>query len=271
MEILIQPDAAAAAELVARIIQREVQSRPRPVLGLATGRTMEPVYAQLVRMHRSEGLDFSACRTFNLDEYVGLAGTDSNSYRHYMEAHLFQAVNINPANTQVPDGAAANLSEECENYEHRIQKAGGIDFQLLGIGLSGHIGFNEPQSPFASRTRVVTLAPATLEQNSPLFHDPGQMPRQAITMGMGTILESRHCVLIATGYDKAAILAAAVEGPLTAMVPASVLQLHPNCLIVVDEAAASCLSQPGPGPRVGKTNHRADSLVRSGIASTTST
>ena len=271
MEISIQPDAAAAAEFVARLIQQEVQSRPRLVLGLATGRTMEPVYAQLIRMHRSEGLDFSACRTFNLDEYVGLAGTDSNSYRHYMEAHLFQAVNINPANTRVPDGTAENLASECADYEDRIQAVGGIDFQLLGIGLSGHIGFNEPSSPFASRTRVVTLAPATREQNSPLFRDPGQMPRQAITMGMGTILESRQCVLLATGGDKAAILAAAVEGPLNTMVPASVLQLHPNCVIVVDEAAARGLNRPGPAPRVRRKDQFADSLVKSGIASTTST
>lgn len=243
MEIIIQPKAADAADLVARLMQRTVQARPRAVLGLATGRTMESVYARLAQMHRQGGLDLSRCRTFNLDEYVGLPGGDPNSYRHYMNQHLFRPVNLDVGQTHVPDGAAVDLSAECEHYEKLIQDAGGIDLQLLGIGRSGHIGFNEPLSAFGSRTRVVTLAPATIEQNAPLFSAPELMPRQAITMGLGTILECRRCVLLATGRDKAEVVAAAVEGALTSMVPASVLQWHSDCVVVLDAAAASGLTK----------------------------
>src|SRR5438105_12142254 len=143
MEVVIQSSTAEAVEFVARVIAREIPSRPRPVLGLATGRTMESVYARLVDMHREGGLDFSTCRTFNLDEYVGLPGSDKHSYRHYMNQHLFTKVNINFRNTHLPDGTAADLEAECERYESLIDQSGGIDLQLLGIGHSGHIGFNE--------------------------------------------------------------------------------------------------------------------------------
>ncbi|MGC9941369.1 MAG: glucosamine-6-phosphate deaminase [Verrucomicrobiota bacterium] len=243
MQILIQPDAAAATELVARIIQREVLNNPCPVLGLATGRTMEPVYAHLVRMHLNDSLDFSACQTFNLDEYVGLPDRDRNSYRHYMNDHLFSHVNIDPRNTHLLHGMAADLNAECESFEHLISQAGGIDLQLLGIGLSGHIGFNEPLSAFKSRTRVVPLAPMTLQQNAPVFGKTERVPRLALTMGLATILDCRRCVLLATGEEKAEIIAKAVEGPLTAMVPASALQTHPNCLIVTDDSAAARLTK----------------------------
>lgn len=243
MEIVIQPDAAAAAELVARIIRQEILKRPRPVLGLATGRTMEPVYAHLVQMHLNDGLDFSACHTFNLDEYVGLSDGNRNSYRHYMNERLFRQVNIEPDHTHLPRGMAADLDAECEKYERLIDQVGGIDLQLLGIGQSGHIGFNEPLSAFRSRTRVVTLAPTTIQQNSPMFGQTDPMPRLAITMGLGTILDCRRCLLLATGEEKAKIIAEAVEGPLTGMVPASALQMHPNCVIVVDEAAAGRFTQ----------------------------
>jgi glucosamine-6-phosphate deaminase len=238
MEVLIQATAAAATELAAQIIARAVRTNPASVLGLATGRTMEAVYARLVQMHHKTGLDFSACRTFNLDEYAGLSGRDQNSYRHYMNEHLFGQVNIEGRNTHLPDGLAADLDAECEQYEQRIHQAGGIDLQLLGIGRSGHIGFNEPLSAFRSRTRVVALAPLTIQQNAPLFGANGRMPRLAMTMGVGTILDSRRCVLLATGNEKARIIAEAVEGPLTAMLPASALQLHPHCTIIVDEAGA---------------------------------
>ena len=241
MEVIIQKDAPAAAGLTARLVAAELRSNPRLVLGLATGRTMESVYALLAGMHQHDGLDFSLCRTFNLDEYVGLASADKNSYRSYMNRHLFSKVNIDPRNTHLPDGAAADLDAECAEYEKRIRRSGGIDFQLLGIGQDGHIGFNEPLSALRSRTRPKALSPATLAQNGPLFDSPEQMPRRALTMGVGTILESKRCVLLAVGSGKAEIIARAVEGPITAMVSASALQLHPRCTVIVDEPAAARL------------------------------
>ena len=241
MEVIIRPDADAAAELVARIVAKELRANPHLVLGLATGRTMESVYRLLVRLHRKEGLDFSLCSSFNLDEYVGLAPDDPYSYRHYMNEHLFQHVNIEPRNTHLPDGQAANLDAECRNYEAAIAKFGGIDLQLLGIGRAGHIGFNEPLSAFKSRTRVKSLAPLTLEQNAGLFGGVDKVPRRAITMGVGTILESRRCLLLAAGAEKAEIVAKAVEGPITSMISASALQLHARCTVVVDESAAGRL------------------------------
>ncbi|MGA2243585.1 MAG: glucosamine-6-phosphate deaminase [Verrucomicrobiota bacterium] len=241
MQVVIQPDARAAAELVARAIAGALRDRPRLVLGLATGSTMEAVYARLAALHREEGLDFSACRTFNLDEYVGLPGDHPNSYRYYMNRHLFSQVNIDLRNTHLPDGTAADLEAECRKYEGLIERAGGIDLQLLGIGRSGHIGFNEPRSAFDSRTRVECLATATLEQNAPHFKNAASMPRQAITMGVGTILKCRRCLLLATGAEKARVLAHAVEGPLTTLVPASALQLHADCTVVADKAAGGRL------------------------------
>jgi glucosamine-6-phosphate deaminase len=241
VEVIIRPTADAAADLAARIIARDLRANPHLVLGLATGRTMEATYARLVCFHREEKLDFSLCRTFNLDEYVGLAQGDRHSYRHYMNHHLFLQVNIDLRNTHLPDGMAADLDEECRRYEGLIAKFGGINLQLLGIGRTGHLGFNEPLSALKSRTRVKALSPVTLAQNSPLFQSPDLMPRRAITMGVGTILECHRCLLMATGEEKAEIMARAVEGPITSMISATALQLHPRCTVVVDEAAASRL------------------------------
>jgi glucosamine-6-phosphate deaminase len=241
VEVIIRPDADAAEALVARIIAKEMRANPHLVLGLATGRTMESVYRVLVRMHLKESLDFSLCSTFNLDEYVGLAEGDSHSYRHYMNEHLFQHVNVEPRNTHLPNGQAPDLDAECRSYEAAIAKFGGIDLQLLGIGHAGHIGFNEPLSAFKSRTRVKALAPLTLEQNAEIFGSVDKVPRRAITMGVGTILESRRCLLLAVGAEKAGIIAKAVEGPITSMISATALQLHARCTVVVDEPAASRL------------------------------
>lgn len=242
MEVIIQPTREAAAHLVARIIARELRANPHLVLGLATGKTMECVYRELVRLRQEQGLDFSLCSTFNLDEYVGLFPSDPNSYRHYMEHQLFRQVNIDPRNTHLPNGMAEDLDAECRRYEATIQRFGGIDLQLLGIGKAGHIGFNEPLSALRSRTRVKALTPTTLEQNAPFFGGEDKMPRRAITMGVGTIIEARRCLLLATGDSKAAVLAQAVEGPITSMVSASALQLHARCTVVVDEAAAGRLA-----------------------------
>jgi glucosamine-6-phosphate deaminase len=241
MEVIIQPNPETAADWAARVIAAELRTKPDMVLGLATGCTVESVYARLAQMHREENLDFSRCRTFNLDEYVGLSSRDPNSYRHYMSRHLFSKVNIDLRNTHLPDGTAADLDAECEKYERLIAEAGGIGLQLLGIGLAGHLGFNEPLSAFRSRTRVKALSPLTRKQNTPLFSQPEEMPRRAITMGVGTILDCRRCLLLATGADKAEIVAQAVEGPMTSMISATALQLHPHCMVVLDEAAAGRL------------------------------
>jgi len=243
VEVIIQPTDESAASLVARIAAHDLRVNPHLVLGLATGKTMERVYRQLVRIHKEQKLDFSLCRTFNLDEYVGLLPSDPNSYRHYMDQHLFREVNIEPRNTHLPNGLAANLDEECRRYEGLIQRFGGIDVQLLGIGRAGHIGFNEPLSALRSRTRVKALTPTTLKQNAPTFGGEDKVPRRAITMGVGTIIEARRCLLLATGESKADVIAQAVEGPITSMVTASALQLHPRCTVVVDEAAALKLKE----------------------------
>ena len=241
MEVIIRPDADAAAGLVARIIAKELRANPHLVLGLATGRTMERVYRRLVQIHRKEELDFSLCRTFNLDEYVGLAPEDPHCYRHYMNEHLFRHVNIDLRNTHLPNGQAPDLEAECRSYDAAIARFGGIELQLLGVGQAGHIGFNEPLSALRSRTRVKALAPLTLRQNAAFFGGEKNVPRRAITMGVGTILESRRCLLLATGAEKAEIIAKAVEGPITSMISATALQLHMHCTVVVDEAAAGQL------------------------------
>src|SRR5438128_1730965 len=243
MEVIIQPTQEAAAKLVARIVAKELRANAHLVLGLATGRTMEMVYRHLVRMHQEQKLDFSLCSTFNLDEYVGLFPSDPNSYRHYMDHHLFRHVNVDPRNTHLPNGMAEDLEAECVRYEALIQRFGGIDLQLLGIGKAGHIGFNEPLSALRSRTRVKALTPTTIKQNARFFGSEDKVPRRAITMGVGTIIEARRCVLLATGDAKASMIAQAVEGPITSMVTASALQLHPRCTVVVDEEAAASLKE----------------------------
>ncbi len=241
MEVIIQADSSQASHLVARLIANKIRVKPDLVLGLATGQTMTSVYPHLVDMHRTQGLDFSGCRSFNLDEYIGLPPEDVNSYRHYMNINLFNHVNIKPENTHLPNGMASDLPAECARYEQAIRDAGGIDLQLLGIGQDGHIGFNEPLSAIFSRTREKALSQMTIVQNGALFEDPGRMPHRALTMGVGTILDSKRCILLAMGASKAEIIAKAVEGPITAMISASALQLHQHCTIVVDQSAAAQL------------------------------
>jgi len=241
VEVIVQTNDKKVARLTALVMADGLREKPNLVLGLATGRTMESVYAELVRIHKETELDFSACTTFNLDEYVGLVESDPNSYRSYMNKHLFEHINIDIANTHLPDGMAEDYRAEAQNYEDLIAEAGGIDLQMLGIGRSGHIGFNEPLSALFSRTREKALTRSTIEQNSPLFDSPEQMPTHAFTMGIGTILDANRIMLIATGHEKARIIAKAVEGPVTAMISATALQLHPATTVILDEAAASGL------------------------------
>lgn len=241
MEILIRPTAEHAARLAARLVEVRLRAKPDLVLGCATGRTMERIYAELVRAHRAEGLTFAGCRTFNLDEYVGLGASDPRSYHAYMNEHLFGSVDISPHNTFLPDGTAADLGAEARRYEEKIAGLGGVDLQLLGLGETGHIGFNEPLSSLRSRTREKALTPTTRQQNAAFFGSPERVPERALTMGVGTILDAFEVVLVVTGGAKAAVLARATEGPITAMISATALQLHPNCKVIADEAAADRL------------------------------
>jgi glucosamine-6-phosphate deaminase len=242
VEILIRPSAAHVARLVARLVADRVRAKPELVLGCATGRTMESVYDELVAEHGAGRVDLRHVRTFNLDEYVGLAPDDPGSYHHYMRERLFDRVGLPLERTRLPNGVAPDLAAEARAYERAIVEAGGIDLQLLGLGVTGHIGFNEPLSALMSRTREKALTPTTRAQNAEMFGgDPAAVPSRALTMGVGTILEAREVLLVATGAAKAAILARATEGPITARISATALQLHPNCKVVVDEAAASAL------------------------------
>jgi len=241
MEVVMRETERDVVELAARILAEAIRKDPKVVLGLATGRTMEGVYKELVRYYLEEGLDFSLASTFNLDEYIGLEREDPAGYRRYMFEHFFSKVNIDLRNTHLPHGDAEDIRAECARYEALIADSGGIDLQLLGIGRTGHIGFNEPLSAMFSRTRAKALSPETIAQNESLFDRPERMPRRAITMGVGTILDARRCLLLATGPAKAEIVAKAVEGPVTSMISATALQLHPRCTVIVDQAAAAAL------------------------------
>lgn len=242
MDLVVCPHAMDAALLAARRIAERLRSTPGLVLGLATGRSVEPIYAELVRMHRQEGLGFAGCRTFNLDEYAGLGPDHPNAYRRYMNDHLFGQVDIAMANTQVPDGLAPDMAAEGRRYEALIREAGGIDLQLLGIGENGHVGFNEPMSAFDSRTRGIGLTPETRRQNAGMFGgDPERTPSRAITVGIATILEAREILLVATGAAKAAALAEAIGGPVSLRHPASALRDHPRFGVIADADAASRL------------------------------
>jgi len=243
MEIIIKPTVAAAQQEAAKIIRRQIRQKPKSVLGLATGSTPIGVYAILCEMHAHGELDFAGVRTFNLDEYVGLSPEHSCSYREFMREHLFSKVNIRPENIQFPDGLATDVPAHCAEYEAAIRQAGGIDLQLLGIGRDGHIGFNEPSSSLASRTRIKTLTPQTLKDNANCFGSPEQVPHHVITMGVGTIMDARQCLLLATSDRKADVVAGMVEGPITADLPASILQMHPACTLIIDEAASTKLKR----------------------------
>lgn len=241
MEVIIKSDAKGVALEAAKIVAKLIRQKPNAVLGLPTGSTPLSLYAELVHIHHEKKLDFSCVTTFNLDEYVGLGPEHPQSYSHFMQENLFKHINVPQKSIHIPDGLAKDIPRECEQYEAAIQKAGGIDLQVLGVGLDGHIGFNEPSSSLASRTRIKSLTEKTREQNAPYFPDKRKMPRHVITMGVGTITEARSCLMLATGKDKAAIVAAFVEGPITAMVPASILQMHPRATVILDESAATKL------------------------------
>ena len=239
MELIIQPSPDQATEIAARTIAALIQRKPDAVLGLATGSTPLGLYRQLIRMN----LDWRWVRTFNLDEYVGLPIDHPQSYHAFMHDKLFRHINIDPRHVHIPDGNADDIPAHCADYEQRIRDCGGIDLQVLGIGSDGHIGFNEPSSSLASRTRIKTLTQRTRADNARFFASADEVPSHVITMGIGTIMEARTNLLLAFGAKKAQALAEAAEGPVTAMNPASALQLHPDTRVCLDEAAATQLKR----------------------------
>jgi glucosamine-6-phosphate deaminase len=241
VEVVIVTGSDEAGELVGGAIAALVSRKPGAVLGLATGTSPLAVYRDIAGRHAAGGLSLAAVRAFLLDDYVGLSTAHPQSYRTFIARELEAHVDFTPGAIRGPDVGGDDLQAACEAYEAAIRAAGGVDLQLLGIGTDGHIGFNEPGSSLASRTRIKTLTDQTRRDNARFFGSPDEVPRHVLTQGVGTILESRHLVLLAFGSAKAEAVAAAVEGPVTAMVPASALQLHPHATVVVDAAAAARL------------------------------
>ena len=241
MEVVIRQNYDEMSKQAAQMVAELLNTKPNAVLGMATGSTPLGLYQELVRMYERGQLDFSRVVTFNLDEYVGLPANHSQSYSYFMQENFFKHVNVQPQNINVPSGTTSNYPAFCEWYEKRIAESGGIDLQILGIGSDGHIAFNEPTSSLSSRTRLKTLSMQTIGDNARFFEKREDVPVYAITMGVGTILEARQLVLLATGANKAQAVAAMIEGPVTSMTTASALQLHPSAQVFLDEAAAGQL------------------------------
>jgi glucosamine-6-phosphate deaminase len=242
MLLVLKPGKQELGREAARIVANAVRRNPTLRLGLATGSTTVGMYKELVRLDREESLDFSQVVTFNLDEYLGLSATHPQSFHHFMQQNFFAHVNIPAANIHIPDGTiTGNYERYCCSYEQTIRDAGGIDLQILGIGRNGHIGFNEPTSSLGSRTRLKVLSKETIDDNRKVFEQGEKVPECAITMGIGTILEAKRILLLASGPSKAAAIAQAIEGPVTASVTASALQLHPDVTFIVDQQAGAQL------------------------------
>ena len=244
MLLVLKPNPQELGREAARMVANAVRRNPELRLGLATGNTMVGMYRELARLHQDEQLDFSRVITFNLDEYLGLSSNHPQSFHYFMLQNFFAHVNVHPGNIHIPDGSIkGHYQQYCASYEVAIRNAGGIDLQILGIGRNGHIGFNEPTSSLGSRTRLKVLSKETIQDNRKFFASDDQIPQCAITMGIGTILESKRILLLASGSAKASAIAQAIEGPLTASVTASALQLHPDVTFIVDRDAAAELKQ----------------------------
>lgn len=246
MDIRIFDTPGDVAVALARRITLALADDPAMVLGLPTGQTPVATYAELRRLHAAGEADFSKASTFNVDEFAGVGASDPGSFRSFMDRHLFDAVNLRLEHIHFLNGAASRLDAECDRYETAIEQAGGIDIQLLGIGANGHIGFNEPADQLVARTHRVTLAESTRRDNSALWGgDPARVPREALSMGMGTILKAKTVMLIATGERKAQCVERTIRGPVTTRLPASFLQLHRHVEMYLDRGAASQLQRSG--------------------------
>ena len=239
MKFLAAPDYQSMSRRAANLISAQVILFPNSVLGLATGSTPLGIYRQLADWYDKGDIDFSAVRTVNLDEYCGLAPEQVQSYHYYMKSNFFSKINVDERNTNLPNGMAADLNEECRRYDAVIGGLGGIDLHILGIGHTGHIGFNEPGFAFDQTTHVVELNKKTIEANARFFNNISEVPRRAITMGLKAIMQAKKIVLVANGESKAEILERALFGPVVPEVPASILQMHPSVTVVADEAAFS--------------------------------
>lgn len=239
MKLIIARDYEEMSKKAAQIIAEEIKKKPNLVLGLATGATPVGTYRELVKMYKNGEVDFSRVITFNLDEYLGLSPDDERSYHYYMYSNFFDHVNVKPENIHIPNGVAEDIDEECRRYDEAIEKAGGIDLQLLGIGVNGHIGFNEPGDELLTDTHVTNLAPDTIKANARFFESIDQVPKKAITVGLGTIMKAKKIILLASGREKAKIMAELLdEDAVSTKVPASFLLLHRDVTIIMDEDAA---------------------------------
>lgn len=241
MRILVVNDYNEMKNKAANIIASQMVLKPNSVLGLATGSTPLGTYEELVRLYKIGIISFSEITSFNLDEYYGLSKNNNQSYNYYMYMNLFNHVDIDEDNVHIPDGMCENIERECADYERKIKESGGIDLQLLGIGRNGHIGFNEPSDSFQLNTHLVQLDKDTIEANSRFFASIDEVPTRAISMGIGSILRAKKIVLLASGGEKADAIYDTVKGPITPKVPASILQLHPDVVIIADKEAASRL------------------------------
>ena len=241
MRIIKAKDYDDLSRKAANIISAQVLLKPDCVLGLATGSTPIGTYKQLIEWYEKGDLDFSAAKSVNLDEYRGLTKDNDQSYYYFMYNNLFKHININMENTNVPDGTEPDSEKECSRYENVIEAYGGVDLQLLGLGHNGHIGFNEPDKDFPRTTHCVALTQSTIEANKRFFASVDDVPKQAYTMGIGTIMKARKILLVVSGADKAQILHDVLCGPVTPEVPASILQLHSDVIVVADEAAMAKL------------------------------
>lgn len=241
MKVIVTKNYEDMSRIGAEEIVKVVNEKPNCILGLATGSTPEGMYRNLIKFNKDGKVDFSKVTSFNLDEYRGLPGTHDQSYRYYMNTKLFNHINIKPENTHVPNGVAENIEEECKNYDAEIAKMGGIDFQVLGIGNNGHIGFNEPSDFLYTGTHLTHLTEDTIEANSRFFSNIEEVPKEAITMGLNGIMKAKTILLLANGKQKAEIISKLVDGKVDTMVPASILQVHPNVIVIVDEEAASLI------------------------------
>jgi len=245
MKIIVASNKDEMSREAAAIFAEQIRSKPDSILGLATGATPLETYKVLIELYQNGELGFSQVRTFNLDEYVGLPPDHDQSYNYYMHDSLFNHVNLLPENCHVPNGIAADLEAECKAYDQRIEELGGIDLQLLGIGVNGHIAFNEPDSHFEKSTHVVQLTPSTIAVNSQYFASPEEMPTSALTMGINSIFQAKRIVLIASGPSKAEIVLAAFFGPITPQVPASILQMHRDFTLIADADAMRLVTEAG--------------------------
>ena len=241
MRIIVCENYEEVSKKAAQMILSQVTLKPNSVLGLATGSTPIGMYENLVSLNKKGDIDFSEVRTFNLDEYYKLPKENDQSYHYFMYKNLFDHININPENIHIPNGMTDDVDAECERYDELIKEAGGVDIQVLGIGNNAHIGFNEPTINFEKGTHLVQLEDSTIEANSRFFASEEEVPKKAVSMGIGTILKSKKIVLLASGEGKAEAIAKTVYGDIDPMVPASALQLHNDVIIILDEAAASQL------------------------------